>query len=326
MTLHLPDGFSMRPPTLDDAKIVTDLLQCCQLAEYGVSHANEEDTKTLWQSPEMDLRYDAWLIFSPHHQLIAYLHLGHKEPLRMEVVLKVHPDFAHLGLQSPLLQCAEQRALELLPQVRPDARVSLNISCSGSDNIYKQAIEQAKFVYVRSNLRMEIEMNEPPPVPSWPEGIELRPFTQNLARAVHAADEEGFSDHWGYTPTSFEMFQHWYMQPSSFDPSLWFLAFADEKIVGSALCEQGEEIGWVNSLSVLRPWRRKGLALALLHQAFGEFYRRGVQKVALFVDAQSLTGATRLYERAGMHVVRQFDKYEKELRPGIELSTQTLQA
>lgn len=48
--------------------------------------------------------------------------------------------------------------------------------------------------------------------------------------------------------------------------------------------------------------------------------------MALYVDAQSLTGASRLYERAGMHVVRQFDQYEKELRAGIEQSTQALKA
>lgn len=59
---------------------------------------------------------------------------------------------------------------------------------------------------------------------------------------------------------------------------------------------------------------------------FGLFYRRGKRKMALYVDAQSLTGASRLYERAGMHVVRQFDQYEKELRAGIEQSTQALKA
>lgn len=68
----------------------------------------------------------------------------------------------------------------------------------------------------------------------------------------------------------------------------------------------------------------EGLGLALLYAAFGEFYQRGERKVALQVDAQSLTGATRLYERAGMHLVRQFDRYEKEMRAGSELSTQEL--
>ncbi len=84
------------------------------------------------------------------------------------------------------------------------------------------------------------------------------------------------------------------------------------------------EMGWVDSLGMRRPWRRRGLALVLLHHSFGEFYRRGKCKVGLEVDAQSLTGATRLYEKAGMHVDRQYANYEKELRPGGDLSTQSL--
>ena len=42
------------------------------------------------------------------------------------------------------------------------------------------------------------------------------------------------------------------------------------------------------------------------------------------MDAHSLTGATRLYEKAGMHMQRQSAVYEKELRPGVNLSTQSL--
>ena len=43
-----------------------------------------------------------------------------------------------------------------------------------------------------------------------------------------------------------------------------------------------------------------------------------------FHVSQNLTGATRLYERAGMHVARTYISYEKELRAGIELSTQAI--
>ena len=82
--------------------------------------------------------------------------------------------------------------------------------------------------------------------------------------------------------------------------------------------------GWVDTLGVRRPWRRKGLGMALLQHSFGEFYRRGKYKVGLDVDSQNLTGATRLYERAGMHVARTYISYEKELRAGIELSTQAI--
>jgi ribosomal protein S18 acetylase RimI-like enzyme len=69
----------------------------------------------------------------------------------------------------------------------------------------------------------------------------------------------------------------------------------------------------VNVLGVRRPWRRRGLALALLLHSFHELEARGMDRVALGVDAESLTGAVRLYEKAGMRVVRQSDTWEKPL-------------
>jgi GNAT superfamily N-acetyltransferase len=89
--------------------------------------------------------------------------------------------------------------------------------------------------------------------------------------------------------------------------------------------EEDPTIAWIDELGVLRPWRRKGIGLALLHQVFGAFHRRGKYRVGLGVDGGSLTGATRLYEQAGMHVFRQMDAYEKDLRSGKDISTQTLE-
>jgi GNAT superfamily N-acetyltransferase len=108
-------------------------------------------------------------------------------------------------------------------------------------------------------------------------------------------------------------------------PDLQFLAMAGDTIAGMALCRYLEDFGWVDVLGVRRPWRKQGLGLALLHHAFGEFYRRGTADVGLGVDSQSLTGATRLYARAGMHPLVHYDVYEKELRPGIELAVQSLE-
>ena len=59
-------------------------------------------------------------------------------------------------------------------------------------------------------------------------------------------------------------------------------------------------------------WR--GLGLALLRESFRRFRETGETVVALGVDADNPTGATRLYERAGMRVLWQADVWEKELR------------
>ncbi|HDL85358.1 MAG TPA: GNAT family N-acetyltransferase [Candidatus Acetothermia bacterium] len=114
-----------------------------------------------------------------------------------------------------------------------------------------------------------------------------------------------------------------------FDPSLWFLAMEAEKIVGVSLCwakaHEDPNMGYVGMLGVRRPWRRRGIGLALLCHSFGALYLRKVRKVGLNVDAASLTGATRLYERAGMRIDRHSYAYEKELRPGRDLSTQSIE-
>jgi len=120
-----------------------------------------------------------------------------------------------------------------------------------------------------------------------------------------------------------------FWQSSNFNletDALWFMAFDGDQLAGGILCEyeRGLDLGWVGSVAVRRPWRRKGLGNALLHHAFAEYYRRGVYKVGLAVDSQNLTGATRLYERVGMHVALQRNTYEKELRAGEELSTQSV--
>ena len=100
-----------------------------------------------------------------------------------------------------------------------------------------------------------------------------------------------------------------------FDPTLWFVAEEGDEIAGVALCswhQSGDpQFGWVNVLGVRRPWRKRGLGLALLLHAFAEFGRRGATRVGLGVDAENTTGAVRLYERAGMSVARRNDTYEK---------------
>jgi ribosomal protein S18 acetylase RimI-like enzyme len=101
-----------------------------------------------------------------------------------------------------------------------------------------------------------------------------------------------------------------------------------DQIAGINLCRShwidDPDTGWVGTLGVRRPWRKRGIGLALLRHAFNEFYRRGKRKVGLGVDAQNLTGALRLYEGAGMHVHQASDLYEKELRPGREISVESL--
>jgi ribosomal protein S18 acetylase RimI-like enzyme len=177
-------------------------------------------------------------------------------------------------------------------------------------------------------------MDGPVPDPIFPEGITLRTYeTDADAELMYLAVQGSFRDHFGFVEEPVEeglkRFKHFWLE-EGFDPTLLFIAMDGDQVAGVNLCRphsfDDPDMGWVGTLGVLRPWRKRGLGLALLRHSFNEFYRRGKRKVGLGVDAQNLTGALRLYENAGMHVHQAYDQYEKELRPGKEISTQTLSA
>ena len=326
MIEKLPQDFTMRRPTLDDMEAVTKLYNTCEIATYGQPETTIADMRTFWQQPAFDLSTDAWVVLSPQGQIVGVADVDHREHARIFAGVDVHPEYRGRGVGTRLLHMVEERALQHILEALSGARVALFTRTGGNDLAAQRFLEKHGFTLVRHFWRMGIEMHEVPPVAQWSEGITVSTMTPGMERAVFEADDEAFRDHWGYIPDKFEDWAHWTFKREGFDPSLWFLAMDGEEIAGIALCADEKEAGgWVHVLGVRRRWRRRGVGLALLHHAFAEFYRRGIHNVYLGVDAQSLTGATRLYERAGMHVVRQYRSYEKELRAGKELSTQSVE-
>ena len=87
-----------------------------------------------------------------------------------------------------------------------------------------------------------------------------------------------------------EPFEQWVanrIEAPEFDPTLWFIVREGDEI--AAVLRGKPELagaGWVGALGVRPRWRKRGLGLALLHHAFGEFYRRGQPRVGLGVDAR----------------------------------------
>jgi len=324
MSHTLPQGFLMRSPKMDDLDAVYQMIVACYIAYQGSSDITREELRTDWLSPKFSLEHDAWLIVGPAEQVVGYASTWQREHARLYSEVFVLPEYSHLGLQDRLVEQIEQWAQGQMAQARPDARVALLCWMSNHDEQGQLILERHGFKEIRRSWTMEIEMEQAPAEPEWPAGITVRTFRAGDERAVFETDEEAFQDHWGHMPGNFEEFKHWTVERESFDPTLWFLAYEGDRMAGVALCTYRDDLGWVDSLGVLRPWRRVGLGQAFLQHAFGEFYRRGTRKVGLGVDAQNLSGATRLYERVGMHVARVYINYEKELRAGIELSTQEI--
>jgi ribosomal protein S18 acetylase RimI-like enzyme len=146
--------------------------------------------------------------------------------------------------------------------------------------------------------------------------------------------DEAFRDHYGHVEhdgtdaDEFERWKHNVTRAGKYDPALFFVAVDGDEIAGMALCRPRQDAkpdtGYISILGVRRQWRGQGLAKALLYHSFGQFYQRGTFKVALGVDAESLTGATQLYEKVGMRAVEEAFTYRKCIRDGLNLVKETL--
>ena len=315
----LAPGYTIRPARLDDIDAVHDLTAACDLADFGTAEGfSTDELRDEWSGLEMER--DTWVVESPDGQLVGYAYLRDRRHVRLDVEAYVHPEHQRKGIGTALVRASEARATEHLPLAPNGARVVLHNWINGKNAAACTLLEREGYEPVRYFLRMEMPLGGTAPVSEWPEGVEVRAFTLGKDdRRFYDAAEEAMADHWGHVPLDFDDWKQRRMG-ETFDPTLWFVAEENGEPAGVMLGSVTEGIGWVDTLGVRRPWRRRGLGMALLRHAMATFRDRGLSRMALGVDAASPTGATRLYERAGMHVAQQHATYGKELRPGAELT------
>jgi mycothiol synthase len=330
------DRFTLRPASMTDLEEAVELFNLCAVHMIGKKEVTESDVRAEWELPEFDLATATRVAVDKTGKLIGYIEIWDIDELPVNIWVwgRVHPDNEGQGIGTALMNWAENRARHALERVPDDIKVAIR---SGIFSNYEPALEFLRdrdMQPIRQFYTMAIDLDEEPPVPQWPQGISVRPMTgKDEARQVVTAVRDAFRDHWGHVEQPFEQelerWIHFMNHDENFDPNLWFLAMDGDEIAGISLCtRQSREdpaMAWINTLGVRRPWRRQGLGLALLHYSFGQFFQLGKARVGLGVDASSLTGATRLYERAGMRPIRQFNTYEKVLRPGRDISTQSLE-
>jgi mycothiol synthase len=302
MSSSLPEGFRARPATVEDAPAINELVIAVDTAVQGWSDSTEAELMDWWRLT--DLAGNSWVV--EDDSLAAYaVVIPHGESAETDGF--VNPAKTGLGLGSWLLRQAEERAREL---GFPTALTW----CLAADTDARALFERYGYREVRRFYRMLVEHEGEPPAPEWPESLRVSTFEPGDGRALHAALDEAFAEEWNFVSEPFEQWAARRIDVSDFNPTLWFIVREGDEIAAVLRCDaERAGAGWIGALGVRRPWRRRGLGLALLRHAFGEFYRRGQPRVGLGVDAQNPTGATRLYERAGMHVAYEAAAFKKEL-------------
>ena len=154
-----------------------------------------------------------------------------------------------------------------------------------------------------------------------PVGLEIREVRPEHLPAIWAADQEAFRDHWGYFPGTDADYQRFVSDPVTGDTSLWRVAWDGDEVAGQVRsyispeenARHGRLRGYTESISVRRPWRRRGLARALIGASFPLLRARGMTEAALGVDTENTSGALRVYETCGFRPVSRSTTYRKPL-------------
>lgn len=330
---RLPTGFTTRPATIDDVETITNLLNTCAIATTGQPDVTTSEMTSFYTTPGFDLATSTRLTFAPDGKLIGYIDVDDTRPVPVKISTwgRTHPEYEGLTIGSTGLVWAEARARQTLSRLPENLRVVMNCFTLSTIPQAAQLFQNNGMNLTRHFWRMGIELDKPQPEPVWPANITLTSYAEfEDLRTIFRAEADAFKDHWGYIEEpedeGLKRFRHWIENDEEFESRLWFLAMDGNEIAGFSLCRRHSyddvEMGWVNVLGVRRPWRNQGLGLALLHHSFRVFQERGKKRAGLGVDASNLTGATRLYEKAGMHMTRQTDLYQKVLRDGKDLIKQ----
>ncbi|MBT3241420.1 MAG: GNAT family N-acetyltransferase [Chloroflexi bacterium] len=329
--LNLPEGFSFRPAKLTDVLELTTLFNLISEKVEGVKDFTPHELENDLKSPGFDIAENTIIICDQDGKIVAYQDMFALSsiPVRPIVWGRVHPDHMNRGFGTALFRWGMERAKSVLDKVPKDVRVAVRTWNVSTWNAGKEMLENLGLEIKRHYFEMEIEMNSQLPNPVWPDGIKIFSFQYpKEAKDLYRAFEESFKDHYGFVAEEFDegfkQFEHMRINEEGFDPDLWFLAKDSNEIAGFSLCRkwshESREDGHVSVLGVRPKWRKKGLGLALLQHSFTEYWKRGQQRVTLGVDGNSITGAVKLYERAGMKKFKQVDSYEIELRPGREIA------
>lgn len=321
--MTLPPAYTWRPLRSDDLPALHQLLLATAQADGNDRVDTLADLQTQFDDPWSPADTCSQIVFAADGQLVGYVRFFSAPEPTVECVAhlwcEVHPAFREQGLEEALLDWAEARAAERLRAV--ETTLPRTLRCGTPDTLTANLarLEARGYTPIRYFYRMLRDLHTPIPDLALPVGFTLRTFDLAFARALHAAHEEAFGDHWGHEPESFEEWKQFSLGSGSFRPEFTLLAFAGDELAAYSInrvhaednARNGVNHGHIGQVGTRRAWRKRGLASALICESMRRFRDAGFEAVTLGVDAANPTGALGLYERLGFTVIKRFVVYSK---------------
>lgn len=289
-----------------------------------------DDAQRFFEHPHnFDPQKDAMFI-QIGSQVVGYLEVGWRQESEGSRIYHhegyLLPPWRRKRIGTAMLGIAEER-LRHIASGHPDDGPRLFRAWAEDKQAGKLALLSAcGYVPERYFFEMVRDSMDDLPEASLPPAVEIRPARQEHYRAVWEALDEAFRDHWGHSPHVEQHYQRW-VKDRRFQPDLWTIAWDGDQVAGTILnyidkeenSARNRKRGYTEDICVRRPWRRRGLARAMLVESIRRLKDLGMTEAGLGVDTDNPNGALRLYKSVGFKPVRKAMVYQKPLSQFMSL-------
>jgi mycothiol synthase len=232
----------------------------------------------------------------------------------------VLPDVRRRRVGTALIEWGLARIRQRAASEDPDRSVAVQANAEEQETAHRAILARLEFRPIRHFFLMRRPTLEDVPDLPMPDGLKLRPVTMEQRRPILEAEFEAFEDHWGTRERTEDSFATTLRRPE-LDTDLWVVAWDGDQIAGvvenwiwaEENAELGVRRGWLERISVRRPWRRRGLARAITAESLRRLRAAGMEEGMLGVDSENANGAIGLYEGLGFEVYSRAAAYRRSL-------------
>jgi mycothiol synthase len=232
----------------------------------------------------------------------------------------VHPEYRRRGLGTALLKWNLRRAEERATSEPSGMPLAAQGFAEITETGHVALLTAAEFEPVRHFFLMHRARLDDVPAAPIPDGLELRPVTPDQHRAIFDAESEAFLDHWGSHEWGDDRFRTTFAK-AELDTALWVVAWDGDQVAGVVETwvwpeenrKLGVRRGWLERISVRRPWRRRGLARAITAASLVRLREAGLGEAMLGVDSENANGALGLYESLGFAIYQRAAAYRRPM-------------
>jgi mycothiol synthase len=312
---ELPEGWRTRRPTLDDVPELLRLTHASDIAAVGEPDYTAEEVRAALTMPHTDPARDCWVALDAAGEIVGWAYPDNPSGGAREFIeVYVWPERGVPALR-PLLALLLDRVTARGREFGHDP-YAVRAGAVPTEQPWISALTDAGFAFVKQHARMTMALEGPVTVPQLAPGVTVRPLRHDdeaELRRFHATIEEAFRDS-DHDATGYDTWRQQVAGEASVAWDEWFVGEVDGQWAGvlqSSDSSAEDNGGWVRSLAVLRPYRRRGVGAALLHRAFAAYAAKGRTTAGLGVDLANPTEAARLYRAVGMRPLYAANIYQR---------------